>query len=40
MGCGVGTIPLMYLGLPVGVNMNRIESRKCVVEKMKNKLTT
>ena len=39
LGCGEGTLPFNYLGLPVGAAMNRIESWKPVIEKMKIKLS-
>ena len=38
LGCGSGTLPFIYLGLPVGANMTRASYWKPVVEKTKNKL--
>ena len=38
LGCGWGTLPFIYLGLPVGASMSRSLNWKPVIEKMKNKL--
>lgn len=40
IGCGCGSFPFVYLGLPVGATMNKIDDWKEVVEKMKNKLAS
>lgn len=40
LGCGSGTLPFIYLGLPVGAATNRIDNWKVVVEKMKNILAS
>ncbi|GJR50975.1 transposon TX1 uncharacterized [Tanacetum coccineum] len=37
--CHSGSLPFVYLGLPVGLNMNRVESWKTVVDKFKEKLS-
>lgn len=39
LNCKPGKIPFIYLGLPVGGNMGRIDNWKPVVEKVRNKLT-
>ncbi|XP_071694652.1 uncharacterized protein [Rutidosis leptorrhynchoides] len=38
-GCKVGTIPFMYLGLPVGGNMKRAEYWKPVMDKFEKRLS-
>ncbi|GKA53023.1 RNA-directed DNA polymerase, eukaryota [Tanacetum coccineum] len=38
MGCGIGEFPFMYLGLPIGENMRRINDWKVVVDKFKSRL--
>ncbi|KAJ9566895.1 hypothetical protein OSB04_002861 [Centaurea solstitialis] len=38
-GCGWSSLPITFLGLPLGHNMNRIGSWKVVIDKMKNKLS-
>lgn len=40
LGCSDGELPFTYLGLPVGREMNKIESWKEVIKKMENKLAT
>ncbi|GKA99078.1 reverse transcriptase domain, reverse transcriptase zinc-binding domain protein [Tanacetum coccineum] len=35
MGCGIGEFPFTYLGLPIGVNMRRVNAWGPVVEKFK-----
>lgn len=40
LGCGVSTLPLTYLGVPVGCNMSRIDNWKGVLDKFKHKLST
>ncbi|GJV14188.1 RNA-directed DNA polymerase, eukaryota [Tanacetum coccineum] len=39
-GCLANNLPLTYLGVKVGANMNRIDSWKDVVQKVKNKLSS
>jgi len=39
MHCRVGTIPFVYLGLPVGGDVRRIEFWKPVVERIINRLS-
>nr|GEV15324.1 hypothetical protein [Tanacetum cinerariifolium] len=39
LGCGVVKIPMVYLGVPVGCNMNRIDNWKCIVQKFASKLS-
>ncbi|GJX02450.1 putative RNA-directed DNA polymerase, eukaryota, reverse transcriptase zinc-binding domain protein [Tanacetum coccineum] len=38
-GVSVGRLPFVYLGLPIGLNMNRVESWNAIVEKFKEKLS-
>ncbi|XP_071694765.1 uncharacterized protein [Rutidosis leptorrhynchoides] len=39
VGCKVGDFPFTYLGLPMGRNMNRVESWKPVTEKFNSRLS-
>ena len=39
LGCGVANMPFMYLGVPLGSNMSRIDSWRDVLVKFKTKLT-
>ena len=39
MKCGMGELPLTYLGLPIGVSMRRESAWRPVIEKFKKKLT-
>ncbi|KAJ9547212.1 LOW QUALITY PROTEIN: hypothetical protein OSB04_019755 [Centaurea solstitialis] len=38
--CGWSSLPISFLGLPLGQNMNRIDNWKVVIEKMRNKLAS
>lgn len=38
MGCSSGNLPFLYLGLPVGAKMGRIENWNLVVEKVRKRL--
>ncbi|GKE85935.1 hypothetical protein Tco_1559677 [Tanacetum coccineum] len=38
MGCDIGEFPFMYLGLPIGENMRRVNAWTPVVEKFKKRL--
>ena len=39
IGCSAIRIPLVYLGVPVGGNMNRVMSWKLLIDKFKSKLS-
>lgn len=38
MGCSVGSLPISYLGLPIGVGMRRVVERKTIIDKFKKRL--
>lgn len=40
MNCKLGRLPFLYLGLPVGANLRKVETWKPVNEKFKRKLST
>ncbi|GJZ51298.1 putative RNA-directed DNA polymerase, eukaryota, reverse transcriptase zinc-binding domain protein [Tanacetum coccineum] len=39
IGCAAGSLPLMYLGLPIGTNMNNLSNWNTLVENFKAKLS-
>lgn len=40
LGCGAGTLPFKYLGVPVGANMNLSRNWKPITDRFKSKLST
>ncbi|PWA63568.1 RNA-directed DNA polymerase, eukaryota [Artemisia annua] len=40
INCSYGSLPLNYLGLPVGKSMNRVDAWNSVVGKLSNRLAT
>ncbi|GJY87219.1 RNA-directed DNA polymerase, eukaryota, partial [Tanacetum coccineum] len=40
IGCCMGRLPFTYLGVPVGCNMNRIDSWKPIIDKFNKKLSS
>ncbi|KAJ9539461.1 hypothetical protein OSB04_032194 [Centaurea solstitialis] len=40
VGCGSGSLPFTYLGLPVGVSMKKVSHWEKVISKFKNKLSS
>jgi hypothetical protein len=38
LGCRVGSLPMTYLGLPLGASYKSVSTWKGVVEKMKKRL--
>ncbi|GJX53244.1 RNA-directed DNA polymerase, eukaryota, reverse transcriptase zinc-binding domain protein [Tanacetum coccineum] len=39
IGCAAGSLPLIYLGLPIGTNMNNLSNWNTLVDKFKAKLS-
>ena len=39
MGCKAGRLPFLFLGIPIGTNMNCIKSWDPLVEKLKKKMS-
>ncbi|GJQ94918.1 hypothetical protein Tco_0006057 [Tanacetum coccineum] len=39
-GCAVGSLPFIYLGLPIGFTMNRISSWKTLIDRFQSRLSS
>ena len=38
LGCGVASLPIKYLGIPLGANPRSVETWRPIIDKIENKL--